>query len=72
MPVSEMLAAATPPAGKEAALKELTETWAAFKQTREKELVPAVLAGNQAEVDKIGGGIQKQRYDKMIAIVDAM
>ena len=69
---SAMLAATTPPADKEAAFKELSETWAAFKQTRETELVPAVLAGKQAEVDKIAGGIQKQRYDKMVGIIDAM
>ena len=69
---SEMLAAAKPPTGKQAAFKELSETWAAFKETREKELVPAVLAGKQAEVDKIAGGIQKQRYDKMLSIIDAM
>ena len=70
--VSDMLATTKPPADKEAAFKELSETWVAFKETREKELVPAVLAGKQAEADKIAGGIQKQRFDKMMSIVNAM
>ena len=70
--VTEMLAKTKPPAGKEAAYKELTDTWAAFKKTREEELVPAIVAGRQADADKIGLGIQKERYDKMIAIVEAM
>lgn len=69
---SKMLAATTPPAGKEAAYKELTETWAAFKETRETELVPDILAGKQAEADKIAGGVQKQRYEKMMGIIGAM
>ena len=69
---SKMLVATTPPAGKEAAFKELTETWAAFKKTREDELVPDVLAGKQAEADRIASGIQKQRYEKMMSIIGAM
>ena len=70
--VTEMLATTKPPTGKEAAYKELVDTWAAFKKTREEELVPAIIAGKQADADRIGLGIQKERYDKMIAIVEAM
>ena len=69
---TKMLAATTPPAGKEAALKELSETTAAYKTTREEELVPALLAGKQAEAEKLAGGVQKQRYEKMLSIIDAM
>jgi hypothetical protein len=70
--VSEMMAAMKPPAGKEAAFKELSDLWVAFKKTREEELVPLIIAGKQEEADKIGLGIQKERYEKMVAIVDAM
>jgi hypothetical protein len=52
------------PAGKEAQFKVLVENWNAFKATREKELVPAILAGQDAEARKIAGGIQKERYTK--------
>ena len=69
---TKMLAATTPPAGKEAAFKELSETTAAYKTTREDELVPALLSGKQAEAEKLAGGVQKQRYEKMLSIIDAM
>ena len=52
------------PAGKEAQFKELVATWGAFKETREKELVPAILKGNDDEAKKIAGGIQKERITK--------
>jgi hypothetical protein len=52
------------PAGKEAQFKELVETWAAFKKTRETELVPAVLAGKDDEAKKLATGVQKERYTK--------
>jgi hypothetical protein len=52
------------PAGKEAQFKELNETWAAFKKTREAELVPAVLAGKDDDAKKLVNGIQKERYTK--------
>jgi hypothetical protein len=52
------------PAGKEAQFKELSETWAAFKKTREAELVPAVLAGKDDDAKKLVNGIQKERYTK--------
>ncbi|WP_395667315.1 hypothetical protein [Rhodoferax sp.] len=60
------------PAGKEAQFKELVETWAAFKKTREDELVPAILAGKDAEARKIAGGIQKDRYTKCQELLSAL
>ena len=69
---AKMLATMTAPVGKEVAFKDLSETWAAFKETREKELVPALLAGKQADAEKIAGGLQKQRYEKMMGIIKAM
>ncbi len=62
--VSAQLAKMKAPAGKEAQFKELVETWKAFKDTREKELVPAILAGKDDEAKKIAGGIQKERITK--------
>jgi hypothetical protein len=62
--VSARLAKMKAPAGKEAQFKELVETWAAFKKTRETELVPAVLAGKDDEAKKLATGVQKERYTK--------
>jgi len=62
--VSAQLATMKAPAGKEAKFKELNETWAAFKKTRETELVSAILKGNDEEAKKIAGGIQKERITR--------
>ncbi len=60
------------PEGKATEFKELKETWEAFKRTREKELVPAILAGEKANYDKLGAGIQKERLDRMYALIDVL
>lgn len=70
--VSAMLAQMKAPAGKEDPFKELSETWAAFKKTREEELVPALLAGREEEAKKIASEIQKARYEKVIALCDQL
>ncbi len=62
--VSAHLAKMKAPAGKEAAFKDLSDTWAAFKKTRESELVPALLAGKDDDAKKLVNGIQKERYTK--------
>ena len=62
--VSAHLAKMRAPAGKEAQFKELSDTWAAFKKTREIDLVPAVLAGKDDDAKKLVNGIQKERYTK--------
>jgi hypothetical protein len=67
--VSAHLAKMKAPAGKTPDFKELKETWEAFKQTREKELVPAILAGDKVKYDKLGAGIQKERLDRMYALI---
>ncbi|MBK6998599.1 MAG: hypothetical protein IPH35_01005 [Rhodoferax sp.] len=67
--VSAHLAKMKAPAGKEAQFKALLENWNAFKKTRETELVPAILAGNDAEARKIAGGIQKERITKCHELV---
>jgi hypothetical protein len=62
---SARLAKLKAPAGKEAQFKELTDTWNAFKRTREVELVPAILAGKDDEARKLAGGIQRERYPRV-------
>ena len=62
--VSAHLAKLKAPAGKEAQFKELVDNWAAFKKTREAELVPAILAGKEDEAKKLAGGVQKERITK--------
>jgi hypothetical protein len=67
--VSARLAKMKAPAGKEAQFKELNEIWAAFKKTRENELVPAILAGREDEARKIAGGIQRERITRAQQLV---
>lgn len=70
--VSAQLATMKAPAGKEAQFKELNETWAAFKKTRETELVPLILANKDEEAKKIGGGIQKERITKIQKLISEL
>lgn len=64
--VSIQLADMKAPAGKEAQFKELVDTWKAFKETREKEVVPAILGGNDEEARTITFGIQQERLQKCV------
>ena len=52
--------------------KELVDTWSAFKKTREDELVPMILGGKQADAEKLAGGVQKERFQKIIGLVDGL
>jgi len=70
--VSDTLAKVKAPAGKEATLKELIDTWNAFKKTREDELVPMILAGKQGDAEKLAGGVQGERFEKMMALCEAL
>ena len=45
--VSSHLSLLVAPQGKTAEFKELKETWAAFKRTRETELIPAILRNDR-------------------------
>ncbi len=67
--VSAHLAKLKAPEGKATEFKELRSTWDAFKQTREKELVPAILGNEREKYELIGAGIQKQRLDRMYALL---
>ncbi|MBI5971338.1 MAG: hypothetical protein HY884_09325 [Deltaproteobacteria bacterium] len=70
--VSAMLSKMKAPAGKDAKFKDLVDTWNAFKKTRSDELIPMILAGKQEDADKLAGGIQKERFGKMMGIVDEL
>lgn len=70
--VSAKLARMKAPAGKEAQFKELNETWAAFKKTREVDLVPAILAGRDDEARKLAGGIQRERITRCQELVSEL
>jgi hypothetical protein len=70
--VSAHLATLKAPAGKEAQFKELAATWKAFKKTREEELVPRILAGKQAEAEKIATGVQSDRFKKMMELCEKL
>lgn len=70
--VSTGLAGMKAPAGKEAQFKELVDTWAAFKKTREDEVVPLLLSGKQEEAEKLAGGVQKERFMKINALCDEL
>jgi len=43
--------------------------WDQFKATREKEIIPAIYAGNVAEAKKISDGIQYERLSRMWGII---
>lgn len=70
--VSAAIAKIKAPVGKEAKLKEMSETWAAFKKTRETELVPLILKGKEEEAKKLAGGIQKERYMKVSDLINEL
>jgi hypothetical protein len=60
------------PNGRALEFKELKGTWEAFKQTREKELVPAILVNDREKYERIGAGIQKVRLDRMHTLIDLL
>lgn len=57
------------PKGKDKDFAELKGAWEAFKNTRETELVPAILAGKTDNARKTATGIQKERLDKMMRLI---
>lgn len=58
--------------GKEEKVADLKKTWIAFKNTRENELVPLILAGKKEEAKKIGTGIQSERIGKIKALIQQL
>jgi hypothetical protein len=43
--------------------------WDQFKETRDKELIPAIYSGNVADARKLANGIQLERLGKMWGIM---
>jgi hypothetical protein len=65
--VDSALAGMTGADAKEGA--DFKAVWDQFKATREKEIIPAIYAGNVAEAKKISDGIQYERLSKMWSII---
>src|SRR3989338_7642650 len=55
-----------------AIIKEANNIWIAFKDTRDSELIPAIYAGRQKEAKALAMGIQRERYNKFVALTDDM
>jgi len=57
---------------KKVTLQDAVATWTAFMETVEKELFPAVAAGDRAAARNLATGIQEQRYERFIEQVDSL
>jgi diguanylate cyclase (GGDEF)-like protein len=51
------------------ALKKARETWTAFRDTRDRELIPAIYGGQIEKARALAMGIQKERYEKFKSIM---
>jgi len=49
-----------------ASMTRARESWTAFRDTRDKELIPLILAGKMDKALEIAGGIQAERYNAFI------
>ena len=56
----------------DAQLNTFKETWEAFKNTRETEIVPAIYAGKNADAKAIATGVQAERMKVMNGVVEAL
>lgn len=52
------------------AVKEISEIWEAFRETRDEEIIPALRDGRFDEATKIAAGVQEERYKEFISIVE--
>ncbi|MBI5893179.1 MAG: methyl-accepting chemotaxis protein [Deltaproteobacteria bacterium] len=50
-------------------LEEIKDVWTAFRDTRDKEIIPAIFAGDLHKAVSIATGIQAERYKKFNGIV---
>jgi len=53
-------------------LTTLQDTWAAFKNTREAEIIPTIRAGNNDKAIEIATGIQAERMDTMDGLIQTL
>lgn len=49
-------------------INDLKSIWERFKETRDKELIPEILAGNIDHASRIATGVQDQRFRDFIAL----
>ncbi len=70
--VSARFAMLKAPTGRQREFAELKSTWEAFKRTRETELVPAILANDREKYERVAAGIQKERLERMYALIDLL
>jgi hypothetical protein len=50
-------------------LDKFKETWTALKETREREIVPAIYAGKQADAKALATGVQAERMKTMQELI---
>ncbi len=53
-------------------LQEAQSNWLAFKDTRDNELIPAIYSGRLGRAKELALGIQKERYNKFIALTEQL
>ncbi|HPT49020.1 MAG TPA: hypothetical protein PLS67_07635 [Accumulibacter sp.] len=70
--VSQLIKELKVPADKESVAAELKSVWNEFNKVREEKVVPAILAGNTSEAEKLANGEQKQRLMKIMQLCDQL
>lgn len=53
-------------------IKEIQSTWVAFRDTWDNQVLPAIYGGRLEEARGLVMGIQKERYNKFVALTDAL
>lgn len=53
-------------------LTDLQAVWVPYTQTRDTELIPAVLAGQTDKAKTLATGVQKDRFQKMMSLLDTL
>lgn len=53
-------------------LNELNGAWVVFRDGRDNNVIPALLAGRIEEAKSIATGIQKERFQKVSSILDGL
>ncbi|MBF0560848.1 MAG: hypothetical protein HQL37_02295 [Alphaproteobacteria bacterium] len=54
------------------ALNEFKEIWVAFKTTREREIIPALLDARNEDAKRLAFGVQKERLESMTKLLDKL
>ncbi|TAK98918.1 MAG: hypothetical protein EPO08_17870 [Rhodospirillaceae bacterium] len=67
--VAATLADAATPADVKGKLTEFKAVWLEFQHTRDAEIIPAVLSGDNAKAKEIAQGVQVERFKKMVSLL---